>query len=324
VGGTVTGPPPSGLYPGWGPNFSAVGVAPLDLSHLSTLAAPGVFTVDSNFKNPYTDRVTVGGEREILAKTVLALDFTYAKTKQLERLTDLNRQYDGTTSSNGLPHYSSVRPDPFYGVITDIKSDAESKYTGVTATLRRRYDNHFSAYAAVTYSIDKDNDSNERNFSGIQAEDFNNLDLNYGYSNRDQRWKTAINGVWDTPWWGIGLTGTFRYYTGSPYTPLVGADVNGDGQSGTDRPTINGVNLGRNSFRQPDFYSLDLRVSKSFKIWTGDLSLFADCFNCTNAANRSTTNTTWGTLQTPRADFGTLNNVTTTPRTIQLAARYDF
>jgi hypothetical protein len=323
--GIVDGPPPSGLFPGWGAAFNPVGVAPLDLSHLSTLAAPGVFAIDPNFKDPYTDRVTIGGEREIFAKTVFALDFTYAKTKQLERLTDLNRAYDGKVSLvNGLPTYSTTRPDPFYGTITTLKSDAESKYTGVTATLRRRYDNHFSYYGAITYSKDKDNDSNERNFSGIQAEDFNNLDLNYGYSNRDQRWKGVLNGIWDTPWWGLGLSGTFRYFTGSPYNPTIGADVNGDGQSGTDRPTINGVNLDRNSFRQPDFYSLDLRLSKSFKIWTGDLSIFADCFNCTNAANRFTTNTTWGTGQTPRADFGVLNNVTTTPRTIQLAARYDF
>ncbi len=329
TGTTVDGPPPSGLYPGWGANFNPVGVAPLDLSHLSSLAAPGVFAIDPNFKDPYTDRVTIGGEREIFAKTVLSLDFTYAKTKQLERLTDLNAVYDGATSANGLPHYDGpstarFRPDPFYGTITTLKSDAESKYTGLTATLRRRYDNHFSYYGAITYSKDKDNDSNERNFSGIQAEDFNNLDLNYGYSNRDQRWKGVLNGVWDTPWWGLGLSGTFRYFTGSPYNATVGADVNGDFQTGTDRPTVNGVHFDRNSFRQPDFSSIDLRISKSFKIWTGDLSIFADCFNCANVANKSTTNTTWGTGQTPSSSFGKLNNVTTTPRTIQLAARYDF
>ncbi|HEX3553394.1 MAG TPA: TonB-dependent receptor [Thermoanaerobaculia bacterium] len=326
AGGAVTGPPSptAGPFPGWGTGFNPVGVAPLDLSHLSKLAAPGVFAIDPNFKDPYTDRVTLGGEREIFARTVLALDFTYARTRQLERLTDLNRAYDGTISSNGLPHYSTTRPDPAYGTITTLKSDAESKYTGITATLRRRYDNHFSYYGAVTYSKDKDSDSNERNFAGIQAEDFNNLGLNYGYSNRDQRWKSVLNGLWDTPWWGIGLSGTFRYFTGSPYTALVGADINGDGQSGTDRPTVNGVHFDRNSFRQPDFYSLDLRISKGFKVWTGELSIFADCFNCTNAANRFTTNTTWGTGQTPRTDFGVLNNVTTTPRTIQLAARYEF
>ena len=104
----------------------------------------------------------------------------------------------------------------------------------------------------MTYAKDKDNDSNERNFSGIQPEDFNNLDLNYGYSNRDQRWKGVVNGVWQSPYWGIGLSGSFRYATGSPYTATAGRDLNNDGISGTDRPTVNGVHFDRNSFRQPE------------------------------------------------------------------------
>jgi len=335
--GVVTGPPTDPLSPGWGAAFTPNGVERIDFTKITNIAKPGVFTIDPHFKNPYTDRVTLGAEREIFAKTSLSLDFTYAKTKNLERLTDTNEAYDGTLSANGEPHYknpSTGRPNPYYAQITTLLSDAESKYVGLTATLRRRYDNHFSVYGSITYSKDKDNDSNERNFSGIQAEDFNNLDQSYGYSNRDQRWKGVINSVWDTPWWGIGLTGTFRYYTGSPYNATAGLDVNGDGQSGTDRPTVNGVHFDRNSFRQPDFYSLDMRISKAFKIGPGDLSLFAECFNCTNASNSFVTQTVWGsaTGTTPRTDFGTTHvsaNGTTnyglgTPRTIQLAARYDF
>ena len=138
----------------------------------------------------------------------------------------------------------------------------------------------------MTYSKDKDNDANERNFSGIQPEDFNDLDLNYGYSNRDQRWKGVVNGVWQSPYWGLGLSGSFRYSTGSPYTALAGRDLNNDGISGTDRPTVNGEHFDRNSFRQPSFYELSLRLSKGFKVWEGNLQVFAECFNCTNAANR--------------------------------------
>jgi hypothetical protein len=321
--------PTDPLAPGWGANFTPNGVERIDFTRLTTIVAPGVTVIDPDFENPYTDRVTIGAEREVFSKTSFALDFTYAKTKQLERLTDLNRAYDGTTAANGLPRYSSTRPNTFYQTITTILSDAESKYTGITATLRRRYDNHFSVYGAVTYSKDKDNDSNERNFSGIQAEDFNNLDLNYGYSNRDQRWKGVLNSVWDTPFWGIGLTGTFRYATGSPFNVTAGTDVNNDGQIGTDRPTVNGSHFERNSERQPDFYSLDLRVSKGFEIGPGKLSIFGECFNCTNASNSFVTQTVWGsaTSPTPRVGFGATSGTNYglgTPRTIQLAARYDF
>lgn len=315
--------PTDPLSPGWGGNWTPQGVERIDFTKIPTPSQLGVFTVGSNFENPYTDRVTLGAEREIFAKTAFALDFTYAEGHQLQRLRDANRVYDGTTASNGLPRYSSTRPNKFYGRITESLSDGKSKYTGVTASLRRRYADNFALFGSVTWSKDKDNDSNERNFAGIQAEDFNNLDLNYGYSNRDQEWKSVLNAVWDTPWWGIGLSGTFRYITGSPYTAFVGSDINNDGEPSTDRPTVNGVHFDRNSFRQPDFYSLDMRVSKDFNVGPGDISLFAECFNCSNAANRSVLDTRWGTGQTPSPTFGKETGVGT-PRTFQLAVRYDF
>ncbi len=315
--------PTDPLSPGWGNNWTPQGVERIDFTRLPSVSQPGVFTIDPNFENPYTDRVTVGVEREIFAKTALALDFTYAEGHQLQRLIDTNRVYDGTTASNGLPRYSSTRPNRYYGRVTNSLSDGESEYTGVTATLRRRYADNFSLYGAVTWSRDEDNDSNERNFAGIQAEDYNNLDLNWGYSNRDQEWKGVLNGVWDTPWWGIGLAGTFRYATGSPYNATVAADLNNDGESTTDRPTVGGEHFDRNSFRQPDFYTLDMRLSKSFDIGPGDLSLFAECFNCSDAENRFVTNTVWGTGQTPNATFGQETGVGV-PRTFQLALRYDF
>jgi hypothetical protein len=328
--GTVTGAPTDPLSPGWGPNFNPVGVAPIDFSQITNIAKPGVFAIDPNFDNPYTDRITLGAEREVFSRTSLALDVTYAETKQLERLTDINRVYSGTTAPNGLPSYSSTLPNNYYSRITTLKSDARSKYYGVTGTLNRRFADSFSLYAAVTYSKDKDNDSNERNFSGIQPEDFNNLDLNYGYSNRDQRWKGVVNGVWQSPFWGLGLSGSLRYATGSPYTGVAGRDLNNDGNT-VDRPTVDGVHFGRNTFRQPDFFELDLRLSKGFKVWEGNFELFAECYNCTNAANRfvTTANQTYGANPslgvnpTVNPRFGVEDGVGT-PRYVQLGIRYDF
>ncbi|HEY4575709.1 MAG TPA: hypothetical protein VIJ26_17150, partial [Thermoanaerobaculia bacterium] len=111
---------------------------------------------------------------------------------------------------------------------------------------------------------------------------------------------------------------------------LAGRDVNNDGNN-TDRPTVNGDHFDRNSFRQPDFYELDLRLSKGFKIWEGNLQLFAECYNCSNAANRfvSSANQTYGAnpslgvnpVVNPR--FGVEDGVGT-PRYFQLGIRFDF
>ncbi|MDQ2978423.1 MAG: TonB-dependent receptor [Acidobacteriota bacterium] len=315
------------LAPGWGPAFNPAGVQRIDFTRVAAPTGLGVFAIDPNFKDPYTDRITLGFEREVLTGVGASIDGTYAEAKQLQRLTDRNRVYANppANAANGLPLYSSSRPNPYYGRITTSVSDAKSKYYAVTGNLQRRFANSFSAGANVTYSVDRDNDSNERNFAGIQAEDFNNLDLNYGYSNRDQRWKFSANAVWQTPFWGIGAAGSARYSSGQPYTGRANFDFNNDAESSTDRPTVNGVHFDRNSFRQPRFFSLDLRLSKAFQLGPGDLSAAVECFNCTNVANWSvpSSNQTWGPGETPLATFG---RATTpgTPRTIQVSARYDF
>ncbi|MGH9364240.1 MAG: TonB-dependent receptor [Thermoanaerobaculia bacterium] len=328
-GGIVVGPPTDplcatpGVCPGWGSAFNPVGVAPIDFSKVTAAARPGVFAVDPNFTNPHTDRVTLGFEREIVPLVAASLDLTYAKGTNLQRLTDLNRMYDGTTSTNGLPHYSSVRPNSFYGTITTSKSDAISKYDEISLRISRRFADHWSVSVSAALSHDRDNDSNERNFAGIQAEDFNNLDLNYGYANRDQRWRTSVNGIWETPLVGIVLSGSFRFSTGGAFTPLANSDVNGDGQSSTDRATVAGRHLGRNSYRNPNFYSLDMRLGKSLVIAPVEILAFIECFNLTNTGNRFVTNTSFGTGQTPAAGFGVPAGVGT-PRTGQVGVRVSF
>ncbi|HEY7575827.1 MAG TPA: TonB-dependent receptor, partial [Thermoanaerobaculia bacterium] len=321
-GGNVVGPP-TGLAPGWGDAFDPEGTAPLDFSLVSSAPRPGVFAVDPDFENPHTDRITLGFEREIFPLVSAALEGTYAKTYHLQRLKDLNRVYSGGTAPNGLPAYSTTRPNIYYGRITTNVSDAQSIYDAISLQLSRRYAQNWSAGVVVTFSHDRDNDSNERNFAGIQAEDYNNIALNYGYSNRDQRWKLAANGIWDTPLWEISLSGSLRYQTGSTYNATANSDLNGDGEGTTDRPTVGGVHFGRNTFRQPDFTSLDLQIAKRFEIKPVGIQIAAQCFNCTNAGNRFVTDTVWGTAETPRATFGQPIGVGT-PLTGQVAIRVDF
>jgi outer membrane receptor protein involved in Fe transport len=341
------------LAPPWGVNWTPAGVERVNLSGIPAGAAgQSVFTVDPNFTNPHTDRITLGFEREVVSEITAMMNFTYAKGYNLERLTDANRAYDGTISANGEPHYSSTRPNTFYSTNTQYVSDAHSKYYAVDFVAQKRFANNFSAGVTATWSRDYDEDSNERNFSGIQAEDFNDLAAAYGPSARDQRWRASANAVWLTPWYGIGFAGSARFTTGSAYTGRTNFDFNNDGQSGTDRPTLgctpigtsttnfdcsNGSHIGRNSFRQPSTYSVDVRLQKVFHVGPGDFGLAVDCFNCTNTGNKfvPSANQTFGRVpgpvgspavantSTPNATFGNANSPGT-PRTLQVSARYDF
>lgn len=327
TGGVVTGPPTDPLSPGWGANFDPTRAQVIDFTRVPNPRGPGVFAIDPNYENAYTDRFSLGAEREIMEATAVGVDFTYAKSKQLQRLTDINLQYDGTTSTNGLPHYSRTRPDSFYGRITTSVSDATSKYTALTVDIRRRLFHGVQYYGAITWSKDKDSDSNERNFAGIQAEDVNNIGLNYGFSNRDQKWRGVGSVLWETPWWGISMASGFRYASGSTINVTAGSDINGDNNN-VDRPTINGDHVARNSERQPDVWSVDFRVAKAFKIGPVDTSVFAECFNCTNRSNWSipTNNWVYGNANLDHPTNANFLRETTpgTPRTIQLGLRVDF
>jgi len=328
AGGTAANrlAPTDPLSPGWGPNFNPNGVEPINFQAVPTPTGLGVFTADPNYKDPVTDRVTLGVDREIISGTVIGIEGTYAKAKNLERLNDPNLVLDGSVSAvNGQARYSTVRPDPYYGRISTYTTDARSKYEAVTLQLQHRFTRDLQFFFSATWSEDKDTDSNERNFAGAQAEDLHNLEGSYGWANRDQRWKLGANANWNTPWWGIGISGTYRYTSGSPYTATTGADENRDGFF-NDRPTINGVHFSRNQFRQPIFSQFDFRLAKTFNIGPVGLTAIAECFNCTNNRNGfvPTGNFTWGSAQTPAATFGVANGVNTLPRTLQFAGRVDF
>ncbi len=193
-------------------------------------------------------------------------------------------------------------------------------------TLRRNFTERLFGFLSATWSQDFDNDSNERNYSGIQAENNQTLANEWAYAIRDQRWKFVGNAVWNTPWWGLSLSGVYLYYTGSPFTPYTSSDLNNDGIF-TDRPTVNGEHIGRNSYRYPDFSTLNLRIQKTFNLGPGAVALIAECFNCANNANWSV-NTSWGSnTGTPGSAFNTLilnSSTIAIPRTFQFAVRYDF
>ncbi len=325
--------PTDPLSPGWGAAFDPTILAPIDFSSVPNPTGLGVFTIASNFKNPYTDRVTFSWDQELFKDTAVNFDVTYAKGHQLERLTDLNLQYatnpDGSIklAANGQPMFTgtsaAARPDHFYTSVREYVSDASSEYKALAMTLRRRFTERLFGFLAVTYSFDKDNDSNERNYSGPTLEDQYDIGKNWAYSVRDQRWKISLNTVWNTPWWGLSASGVYYYNTGSPFTPYTTSDMNKDGNF-TDRPTINGVHLGRDSYRYPDSSGLNLRLQKSFNVGPGRVGVIVECFNCSNNANWTVSSTTWGDGQTPLSNFNKATIPTSYVRTFQLALRYDF
>lgn len=335
VNANAAGPTPGSPAPGWGPGFDPTRIQQLGTLPAGTnLGALGVFTIAPDFKNPHTDKVTIGAERDFFG-IAWGIDATWAKGYNLERLNDGNLAAAPAANcplldpNSGAACYGASptsaaqnRINSNYGFLKIYTSDGRSDYKAVTLSFRKNFSAGFRFFGSLTRASDYDTDSNERNYAGFTLWDVNNTELNWAPSDRDIRWRAAANASYDHQFGSINTFSSvlFSYQTGRPYNAFIG-DTNKDANF-TDRATIDGVVIGRNAFRQPDFYTVDVRFGAGYKVGPGVLAVFVDIFNLTNTGNRFTSLTNYpGSASSP---FGTLNGFTTTPRTLQFSGRYDF
>jgi len=139
----------------------------------------------------------------------------------------------------------------------------------------------------VNYALAKnmDDDSNEHLFRREPALNPFDLKPEWTYAKNDVRHNVNLNALADIP--GGFTAGAIVFArTGTPYTPVIGFDTQNDANDDNDRAIINGHVAGRNSYRQPAFFNLDVRLMKAFRI--GDnrqVELIAEMFNVTRAKN---------------------------------------
>jgi hypothetical protein len=311
---------------------------------------PDASFFDPGFRNPRSFNASVGLEHLLNNNLSLSLDWVHSNTVYLERIRDANLappvlDLDISTPPLLRPRFNtSLRPDSNFNILRSQESSARSNYDALSLSLNKRFSSRYQFLGSYTLAYNRDDDSNERNFAGITYENVFNLINEYRWSRNDIRHRGVLSGSYDIPG-GFLVSGIATYRTGLPFTAFTGEDSNGDSQF-TDRPIIAGVPLLRNSFRQPNFFTVDLRVSKTFKIKEShNLELLFDMFNVTNqrnlfysvSTNESTTTalgSRWGDGQTPLPTFRTLTNPDGTynrntasvasPFQLQAALRYSF
>jgi len=155
----------------------------------------------------------------------------------------------------------------------------------------------------------------------------------YGPTNLDNRHGFTAGGNWDV-WRGLGIGGTFMYYTGTPVNELVGDDANNDLDS-FDRPAkgrndatlpilskvaANGYAIHNTMPGRSDYLTLNLRVQYELPLDVASrrLGFYWELYNLTNRNNFSNPfNDRTSTL------FNELTSVGA-PRTMQLGLRYSF
>ncbi len=246
-----------------------------------------IFGFDPEFKNPRSFQASGTLEQRINKDLVMTVGFIHNSTWNLQRRLDRNL-FAPTLQPSGFPIFSATRPNPTIAQLEINESSAHSTYDGLTVSLTRRFADRYLFSANYTFANNRDDDSNERNFSRETTLNPFNLKAEEGPSKQDVRHNLNVNGLVDVGY-GFTIGGIIVARTGFPYTAVIedGTDTNNDLNDANERAVVGGVVSQRFGFRQPRFFNLDLRLLKGFKLSESKrIDFSAEVFNVTRNTNK--------------------------------------
>jgi hypothetical protein len=273
----------------------------------------------------------------------------------------------GTTKGSVLQGQQYIpvatRPNPYLGAGFFWYTEGNTSYNALQLDVTRRISHGLQFRGNYTWSKNLDVNSG---LTGAQANnqaqmvlDRNDLKRDWGPAALDVKNQASISSLYALPF-GRGRLGGWQLnaiatlLSGFPFTPQIGANRSGDGDTrNPDRPSLNPAftgpivlgspnqwfnpnafvlptagtygNLGRGVYRGPGLADLDVSLFKTTKITERtNLQFRAEFFNALNHANFGTPNATVfaGTAFNPSAGLVTVTN--TTSRQIQFGLKLVF
>jgi len=313
---------------GAGINGQANGVRTLVLRFPNSIApwrAPGhkiaepttpypslVIAPDPGLETPYATQAAVGYDRAIGQNFAISADFVWVHGRNQIGTID----YNPVVPSLG----AGRRPNDVNGVagtsasVLQYTSFGETWYKGLTLALNKRLSNNYQFLVSYTYSKAEDTSTDFQSAFVAQdngrGRDPNNLtglpigfnpDLERGPATHDQRHRLVVSGLYQLPW-QVAFSTIITAASGRPYTPLAGADLNGDGDGGafpSDRARTNPADastaVGRNSETMKSQFNVDARLSKRFNLARGfGFEAIVDIFNVLDRTNYTEINNIFG------------------------------
>jgi len=263
---------------------------------------PNITRIDPNIEVSYSQQANLQIERELPWDAVLSVGYLHLTAKHL--ILSRNVNVPRFPASAGVPNLG--RPDPNWGNISRFESSGNSYYDGMVMSFNQRASRWSTVRVSYTLSKTID-DAGNFFFSSVQ-DNFNIRD-DRGLSDNDQRHRLVVSGTIEAPQSdkngnrllrGFQFGYIFTYGSRLPFNVLLGTDRNFD-TNFNDRP----VGVGRNTGGGFDFASLDLRVSRHFRLSERfDLQLIAEGFNVLNRSNLGVPNNTFGSGVNPLPTFG--------------------
>jgi hypothetical protein len=263
---------------------------------------PNITRIDPNIEVSYSQQANLQIERELPWDAVFSVGYLHLRARHV--ILSRNVNVPTVPASAGIPNLG--RPDPNWGNISRFESAGNSYYDGMVVSYNQRTSRW--ATMRLSYTLSKTIDD-AGNFFFSSVQDNFNIRGDRGLSDNDQRHRLVLSGTLDAPpdktnragrlLRGFQFGYIFTYASRLPFNVLLGTDRNFDSNN-NDRP----VGVGRNTGRGFDFASLDLRLSRRFRLNERvDMQVLAEGFNVLNRANFNVPNNTFGSGVNPLPTF---------------------
>lgn len=317
------------------------GIVPGQIFDASTLpfSFPIGFVNSPDMKVAHADQVNVGFSYEIASGPAAGLtfdvDFAFSRTRDLTQGRNLNFCLNPDCTEVNFPQAGEF---PLVGIPRQIfleDTTGRNDYKGLIFSVRRRFANRWQVFGSYTLSK-AETDTNQFTFVVLDQLHPNAPD-EFGPTELDERHRVVFSSIVLLPG-DVQLSTIFTGASARPYTPGTNGDLNGDGVPTVFGAITNGPggsrtfnsfegdrSAPRGSLRGDPTYSLDLRISKLFRIerWgpEAQFEVMFEVFNLTDAANFG--QNFFDNIDDPER-FGTPINIITPPRTAQIGVRFRF
>ena len=261
----------------------------------------------ADMTTPYSHQASLSIERSLRPDLALGIDYSLNRGVHLIRSRDINFRKVGDNQ------FAGRGADPRFTQINMVESGGSSIYHAVATSLRKRFSRGYSFNLSYTFA--KAIDDTTDFISSLQPNDQSLLSAERSLSSFHQAHRLVVSGVWQSPYQagsGQGFATNFLAdwtvspiiiaSSGKPFNVINGFDRNNDTHNGTDRPLLDdGSQVGRNTGRGPNFSTIDLRVSRKFRLPREEtyFELLLEAFNLLNRVNYSGINTVVGAMTLP-------------------------
>lgn len=281
---------------------------------VAQVTLPNLSTMDPRMQNAYSKQAGLEIEQQLGARRTLAVGFQHLRGLRL--IAAINRNVP-TCAASGANN--GCRPNPNYANNSQYSPAADSRYDALHISFVERPSQH--GHYRISYSWSKSLNNVGENFFSSPI-DPTNIWLDYGRSDDDQRHRVVVDGAIRAR--GFQFSGSMQYYSALPLNITSGVTTI---QGTAGRPIVNGAFIPRNTGTGNDFWSVNARLSRSFRLAERvRVEAIAESFNALNHRNNLTRNGNFGAGAWPANPSPTFGQVTAVqdPRLVQLALRVHF